>query len=294
MSSRTSITTRAAAGGTAAARSLRLALAASAVALLWLGLTAPSALAEPVPPRPGGTASTMIIGGEDATGPYSFMVSLQTREGHFCGGSLITSQWVVTARHCWDVRKPEDAQLRIGSLRKDQGGTTRRIERLVAHPEGDSATHDIALLKLDRPVSGAPVPLDVRRPAGTPVRLLGWGCASVGCGLEDQPVVLQQLDSAIRQPDACTNIVRPMDPASEVCTGNPETKAGPCFGDSGGPLLRRTAAGWKLIGAFSRVRVAPPDPGEPNEPPNCRSGMGIYTDVPAHREWINSVISSAA
>ena len=294
---RTFAIARATAGGAAAVRSLRLALAMSAMsamsagALLGLGLTAPTAAAEP-----DDTGSTMIIGGEDATTPYAFMASLQDRNGHFCGGSLIADQWVVTARHCVEDAQPADIRLRIGSLRKDEGGTTRRVERWVLHPSGGTVPHDIALIKLDQPVPGATVPLDDRQPAGTPVRLLGWGCTTVGqfCGPEGEPPILQQLDSAIREPTACIDPDEPTDPASEVCTGNLQAKTGPCFGDSGGPLLRRTPTGWRLIGAFSRVESRPPDPGEPTEPSNCRTGMGIYTDVPAHREWINSVISPAA
>ncbi|WP_169806793.1 S1 family peptidase [Actinomadura macra] len=292
MISRMFAITRAIAGG-APASSLRPALVASAVTLLGLGLTAPAARAEPGPPRPGDPASTMIIGGQDATEPYSFMVSVQDRAGHFCGGSLITDRWVVTARHCIEKERPEDLRLRIGSLHKDQGGETRGVERLAWHPQGDTVAHDIGLIKLDQPAAGAPIPLDVRQPTGTPVRLLGWGCIESGqfCAPGGEPPVLQQLDSAIRQPAACTDPDEPIDPVSEVCTGNAETKAGPCFGDSGGPLLRGTPTGWRLIGAFSRVETSPPGPGEPDEGPNCRSGEGIYTDVPAHQEWINSVVS---
>ncbi|WP_171064722.1 S1 family peptidase, partial [Actinomadura soli] len=269
-------------------RTLRSTLIASVAALLWLGLSAPPALAapalaapalaapaEPRPPSPGGTVSPMIIGGTDAPEPYSFMVSLQTVQSeHFCGGSLLTADWVVTAFHCVRGRQPEDLRLRIGSLRLDGGGSARLAERIVLHPEGSPARFDVALVRLDKPVANAPVALDVRQPAGTPARLLGWGCTQVGvfCGDEGRPEVLQQLDSAVRAPAGCVNVQAPIDPDSEVCTGNPETATGPCFGDSGGPLLRQTPDGWRLIGAFSRVEVLPQDPGDPPRFPDCSTG----------------------
>ncbi|TDD35842.1 serine protease [Actinomadura sp. KC06] len=278
-------------------RTLYSTLIASVAALLWLGLSAPAALAEPRPPSPDGTVSPMIIGGVDAPEPYSFMVSLQTvQSGHFCGGSLLTADWVVTALHCVRGRQPEELRLRVGSLRLDSGGSARQAERIVLHPEGSPARFDIALVKLDEPVADAPVALDVRQPVGTPARLLGWGCTQVGifCGDEGTPEVLQQLDSAVRAPASCVNVQAPIDPDSEVCTGNQETATGPCFGDSGGPMLRRTADGWRLIGAFSRVEVLPQNPDDPPQFPDCRTGMGIYTDVTVHRAWIESVISPAA
>ncbi|RFS84245.1 serine protease [Actinomadura spongiicola] len=280
-------------------RHLRSALIASLAALLCLGLSAPAASAAPADPGPpgsGGTVSPMIIGGSDAPAPYSFMVSLQTaRDGHFCGGSLLTADWVVTAQHCVSGKSPEDVELRVGSLRLDSGGSARRAERFVPHPEGSPARFDLALVRLDQPVPNAPVRLDVRQPVGASVRLLGWGCTQPGvfCGDEGRPEVLQQLDSAVRQPAACVNISAPIDPNSEVCTGNPDTATGPCFGDSGGPMLRRTVRGWRLIGAFSRVEVLEQDPSEPPRLPDCRTGKGIYTDLTVHATWIDSVITGS-
>ncbi|TYC13787.1 serine protease [Actinomadura syzygii] len=283
-------------GRTPTVRKLRLALIASAVAALCLGPVAPSALADPDPPGPG-DVTTNIIGGEDATEPYSFMVSLQDDpRGHFCGGSLITDRWVVTAAHCVETLRPGDLRLRIGSLRKDEGGSVRGVDRIVVHPDRTETTFDAALVRLDQPVANAPVPLDARQPAGAPTRLIGWGCASPGpnTGCADAPDVLQQLDSAIREPSACVNIVAPIDAAFEVCTGNPDTRSGACFGDSGGPLLRGTPAGWRLIGAFSRVEALPYDPDKPSpQLPDCSTGKGIYTDVTVQRDWIESVVSAA-
>ncbi|QXJ19921.1 serine protease [Actinomadura graeca] len=285
-------------------RKLRLTLAASAAALPCLGLAAPTALAasaEPGPPGPDAPASTMIIGGEDATEPYPFMVSFQNDvEGHFCGGSLLTGEWVVTALHCVDGDvTPESLRIRVGSVRKSEGGSLRGARQIVLHPEGREDHFDVALVRLDRPVTEAPITLDTRQPVGTPTRLLGWGCTVTKpvfeCGDDDKPEVLKQLDSAIREPGTCVSETAPIEADSEVCTGNPETKTGACFGDSGGPLLRKTAGGWRLIGAFSRTEVLPKDPDAPGPQfPDCRRGPSIYTDVTVHREWINSVISAAA
>uniref|UniRef100_A0AAR2K822 Zgc:165423 n=1 Tax=Pygocentrus nattereri TaxID=42514 RepID=A0AAR2K822_PYGNA len=45
--------------------------------------------------------NTRIVGGQDASpGSWPWQVSLKNNDGHFCSGSLINSNWVLTAAHC--------------------------------------------------------------------------------------------------------------------------------------------------------------------------------------------------
>ncbi|MGW0516360.1 S1 family peptidase [Crossiella sp. NPDC003009] len=230
-----------------------------------------------------------ITNGDNARVPTPWMVSLQSAGEHECGGTLVAPQWVLTAFHCVAENGGGDL-LRIGGRDRLRGGVVAKPVEVVKHPSAkfDPATGfsgvDLALVRLDRPVSLPPMRLTGDSPgAGTRLDLFGWGLTC-----SDNP--------DCTYPDRLQQIALPVAPDAECFRGKDNPKAlclpakdgkGACSGDSGGPALVRTSRVWRLAGVTSGG-----GPKDASKPYQCGSPnhFSAYTDVAPEVAWINSVI----
>ena len=100
-----------------------------------------------------------IVNGEEAN-PHEFpwIVSLILPDGYwFCGGAILTEDFVITAAHCVEDMKPDEALIRIGDHDNSDPNDTEHhkkqtieIKKIKMHSKYDpeTANNDIALLKL--------------------------------------------------------------------------------------------------------------------------------------------------
>jgi snapalysin len=208
---------------------------------------------------------TMIVGGTPATENYSFLVYTSG-----CTGTLIKNNWVVTAGHC-----PTPASVRIGSINRTSGGEVRNVNGSVTH-----GTADVKLMRLSTASTFAPAPIPtVGHPTGTATRIIGWGqsCPTRGCG--SAPTIARELNTSVVADGNCLGIIGSV----EICTNNTGGNQGACYGDSGGPQVRRISGDsrWFVIGATSRSG---------NGSAVCATGPSIYGDLVAIRSWINTQV----
>uniref|UniRef100_A0A8C4E3A9 chymotrypsin n=1 Tax=Dicentrarchus labrax TaxID=13489 RepID=A0A8C4E3A9_DICLA len=99
---------------------------------------------------------TKIVGGEGAAaGSWPWMASLQHNSEHFCGGSLINNQWVLTAAHC--LNSTSDLIVYLGgnaAVDPNPNAVYRTVSQIINHPNYNNETNnnDISLLRLSSPV----------------------------------------------------------------------------------------------------------------------------------------------
>ncbi|XP_030288810.1 granzyme B(G,H)-like isoform X1 [Sparus aurata] len=146
----------------------------------------------------------IIDGVEVPEDEMQFMASVQSRDGHVCGGSLIRGSFVLTAAHC-DGDDDDNRLVRVvlGTHNLKKTGTVRTIAQRCKHPDyhDESIENDIVLLKVSIyslsqsvPVGGTirrirlPPP-DMNLQPNQRCHVAGWGETEAGRGVDDLRVV---------------------------------------------------------------------------------------------------------
>ncbi len=278
-------------------------------------------------PAGGGADTPYSIGGKpirDAGAPWQAQIFYPRRhprweeelqkgmplwqKQHYCGGTLIADDWVLTAAHCIDdsmVRAGYRIRLGAEDISKDDG-MVFRIDRIVrhsgyaqrAHPDAPAAplpqpnmyANDIALVHIVDDGPRRPRDPNQIRPialyqgaapaSGTQVTGSGWG--------KTQPVdqhapnaVLLKVDLQVMDVQTCQRLPNYGPERVDntvICAARKGQST--CRGDSGGPLTLTNGAP-RLVGIISWGKSRCNGDGQPS----------VYTSVVAHADWIRKAMT---
>jgi len=237
-----------------------------------------------------------IIGGDQAEHDrYPYVVSLQDDYGHFCAGSLIGSDVVLTASHCLGVFWPYFAA--IGSDKVDEGERIP-VRKEIKHPN----YFDIGLVFLEHPtelsanISKVKVNEENSYPStGTIAHVMGWGDTDEDNNVDAQSDILMDVDLEVISNEQCEHAhifsestanakVRSRSSDYEgrifdhmLCTFTEGKDA--CQGDSGGPLIIPGDS------AESDVQIGIVSWGD-----NCAYLPGVYTRLSKVFDWMIDLV----
>ena len=259
-------------------------------------------------------AGERIIGGDNARiEELPWQAALLALDGDkpFCGASILSSRWAVTASHCLETTfangtrwQPKAKELLLGygsaQVRKLK---KVKIKRVIVHPDWDPkkgarAGNDIALLELSKPIKLNKKSKIIQLAGDKVASVQGQSCSVVsGWGKvfngSDAPTANLLLKVAVPlvSKDKCAEMFdkagKKILPAKDQFCAGGDGVHDSCQGDSGGPLaIRSSISGNKhtadkvsLVGVVSwGYKCA------------LKGLPGVYTDINYHSKWISQYV----
>lgn len=246
--------------------------------------------------------SAIINGSAGSISTYPWIAYLAYDTGEqYCGASLISPTWILTAAHCFLNEAGDEIDIATGALSSVFLNTdtttppgTAAIEgaigQIIVHPnyQPDASTSpnandfDIALVEITAAVDLQPVSLlSADAPtidAGIEAIIMGWGATAVDEANEsiNPSETLLQAKQTIVDNSTCLDIYFDGITDNMICAGGSTATptADTCQGDSGGPLSIASGNSFVQVGIVSFGGIGGPSCGDPASP-------GVYASVSA-------------
>lgn len=240
-----------------------------------------------------------IVGGESSefnSWPWMVVLSTMTEDIFICGGSLISTKYVLTAAHCCDsgngTLDPERFEVLVDSVTW-RDGTQYPVEQVLIHPsyKKDTFFYDICLLRLGKKVTLTETVNPVCLLSDKKIQQLivsgnekatvtGWGYTEGGT----MSNVLKEITIPILPTEACNGIFEEIGMSNMtleladvvLCAGPEKGGKDACEGDDGGPVVQQLKdSSYVQVGIVSDVN-------------GCarKHYPGVYTRVSHYSKWL--------
>ncbi|XP_045904656.1 ovochymase-2 isoform X5 [Micropterus dolomieu] len=274
-------------------------------------------------PRVWSSMARVVGGAEAAYGSHPWLVSLQNRGSHFCGGAILSDRWIMTAAHCFASLSKEflsGIRVLVGEFDRrvdDEEEQVFLVKSVSVHEKYNHAlpmSYDIALMELDQHIQlgshAQPICLplpDDNIPPETSCIVGGWGRMKEKGRL---PAVLREVQLDLVDPAKCKYVLqtvkssirnqrpaRPQPAMTVLCAGPERGGKDACQGDSGGPLVCPAGSGgghWVALGVTSWGKGCGRSWGNnSSRHPSRRGSPGVFTDVRLLLSWIKRKLREA-
>ncbi|CAF4949272.1 trypsin-3-like [Pieris napi] len=194
---------------------------------------------------PSVTDDRIVNGQEADIKDYPYQVSFIVNNSYFCGGFIVSENYIMTAAHCAQNVDPKTVVLRAGSsFRKN--GTIIEIAEVTPFPEYDDPPFDkdVAFMKTTKPIEFSetmqPVALPPRNRAvrgNSEIVVSGWGRTRQGAS--SIPDRLMSVKLPVVNYYQCFLVYPTVLTTNMFCAGNFFLGGeSTCQGDSGGAAVQ--------------------------------------------------------
>uniref|UniRef100_A0A8C4DTL6 Coagulation factor VII n=1 Tax=Dicentrarchus labrax TaxID=13489 RepID=A0A8C4DTL6_DICLA len=233
---------------------------------------------------------TRIVGGVlERRGGSPWQVLVHRSDGYgFCGGTLVSDRWVVSAAHCCEETADHVTIGDLDKQRPDPGEQLIKVQKVFIHPHFHSFTFDsdIALLYLARPVVRGPTAVPACLPdphlskyllqVGNRGVVTGWGVTHY---LGKSSRFLRKVTLPVVSYKDCTASTEQVITDNMFCAGYLDVSVDACSGDSGGPFVVNYRGTWFLSGVVSW-----------GEKCAAKGKYGVYTHLGNFLNWIRNTM----
>jgi secreted trypsin-like serine protease len=234
--------------------------------------------------KPSFLSPRIVQGYTAVANSWPWMVALYINNGAlFCGGFLVSYQYVITAAHCVNDFDASTIKVYAGlqKLSERSSAQMRTVTNKIVYSNYSTSgyTNDIAILKLassfdqNSTIGVCCLTSDNSLPSlGEHGVIIGWGKTSAN-SLSQPDDLLQGVVQVQQDSTSCSTSTTS---SIQFCTGYSGTNA--CFGDSGGPFMTSVNNSWTCTGIASSGN-------------NCIESS-YYTRLSHYRQFIDDFMNS--